>query len=270
MNLSVVIWNMNHWPRSSKQRAEAWAYLRDGLAPDFALVQEAVPPSDVPGVVYSPLTSQNYVWGTAVVVFNPILRVTAIPRRPVATSLVVGELEDNQPGTSAAAIVTLPSGKEIVALSVYGAMEKTGTGKSSATTTVHRILSDLTPLLDSAREPRPMIFGGDLNCSTQFEDADRAAHEAVFARIGAFGLKDWFVASAGQRTHLTDCFCAQAGACAHQRTLRLKNSPDSRPWQTDYVFSHHIGNSTTSMEVINEPIAWGLSDHAPIVLRTDL
>lgn len=42
--MRAVTWNMNHWQRSAEARDLAWAYLREELHADVALVQEAVPP----------------------------------------------------------------------------------------------------------------------------------------------------------------------------------------------------------------------------------
>lgn len=268
MELSIATWNMNHWQRKPDQRADAWAYLKNVVAPDVALVQEAVPPEDLTSSVYQPFPSTHRQWGTAIAVFNPTLQVAPIPRREVTPYLEAGEIEDSQPGTSAVAEITCPDGTQLVVASVYGAIEKAGSGTGYATTTVHRVLSDLTPLLDSSRQRRPVIMGGDLNCSTQIEGPDRAAHHALFARLEAFGLTDWFAQGASERESISDCFCASAGECAHQRTLRHNNDPNSRPWQVDYVFSHHVDASATRLTVIDESAGWALSDHAPIKLTT--
>lgn len=261
---------MNHWQRKPGERAAAWEYLRDVVAPDIALVQEAVPPVELESVVYCPFPSKHRAWGTAVVVFNPDLSVSPVARREVTPYLEPGEIEDSQPGTSAVAEVMSSGGSRFIAISVYSAIERAGNGTSYATTTAHRILSDLTPLLDSARESRPVIVGGDFNCSTQMEGSDRAAEDAVFARIEAFGLTDWFAFSARERERLKDCFCANAGACSHYRTLRHNNDPNSRPWHVDYMFSHHLDRAATLLTVLDEPAAWALSDHAPLMLKTTI
>jgi exonuclease III len=267
--LTVATWNMNHWQRTVEARAAAWTYLRDVLAPDVALVPEAFPPADLTDVVYGPLPSVHGQWGTAVVAFNKALRVTPIQRRTVSPYLP-GDLEGSESGASAAAVIALPNGREFVALSIYGAIEKAGNGTGYATTTVHRILSDLTPLLDSARERRPVVLGGDLNCSTQMEGPDRSAHEVVFARLAAFGLTDLFALTADQRPRLAGCWCARAGECAHQRTLRHCNKEASRPWQIDYLFTHHFADAGAQITVVDNSAAWALSDHAPVILTIAL
>lgn len=268
MDLSIASWNLNHWQRRPEERAAAWEYLRDVVAPDVALVQEAVPPEELTSVVYCPFPSPYRNWGTAVVALNPALQITPLRRREVTPYLEPGDLEDSQPGTSAVAEILCPDGGRFVAISVYGAIEKSGNGTGYATTTMHRVLSDLTSILDSYREPRPVVLGGDLNCSTQLEGPDRAAEHALFARLEAFGLTDCFAESADGRKRLTDCFCVDAGECSHYRTLRHKNDASSRPWHIDYMFSHHLDRAATRLTVIDEPAAWALSDHAPIMLTT--
>jgi hypothetical protein len=62
--LTVAIWNMNHWQRTAEAPPAAWTYLRDVLAPDVALVQEAFPPADLTDAVYEPLPSVHGQWGS--------------------------------------------------------------------------------------------------------------------------------------------------------------------------------------------------------------
>jgi endonuclease/exonuclease/phosphatase family metal-dependent hydrolase len=180
-------------------------------------------------------------------------------------------IEDSHPGASAIAQITVPGVAEpLIVISIYGVIEKAGNGTSYATTSVGRMLSDMTPLLDATRRKAPVLIGGDFNCSTQIERADRAAHEAVFNRLAAFGLADAFAVTAQSRGSIPDCFCARKGACAHQRTLRHSNRTDSRPWQIDYFFTHHIDTDRLSVRVHDDERAWALSDHAPVVLTIDL
>jgi len=47
MRVTLVSWNMDHWKTNKAHRREAWDYLLGDLAPDVALLQEAVPPADL-------------------------------------------------------------------------------------------------------------------------------------------------------------------------------------------------------------------------------
>jgi hypothetical protein len=54
---------------------------------------------------------------------------------------------------------------------------------------VHRILSDLTPLLDGPLWHRT-VLGGDLNVSTQTDKGQRYRAATVFERLESLGLVD--------------------------------------------------------------------------------
>jgi hypothetical protein len=70
-------------------------------------------------------------------------------------------------------------------------LKKVLNGLRYAVTVVHRIPSDITPLLDTARlRGRQTVLGGDLNVSPQMGYADTRAHELVIERIKAFGMID--------------------------------------------------------------------------------
>src|SRR5262249_48377904 len=56
-------------------------------------------------------------------------------------------------------------------------------------TSLHRTLSDLTPILDQNRRRRnSIVFAGDLNASSQFPEPYRKAYQLVHQRIEALGL----------------------------------------------------------------------------------
>src|SRR5207247_2189257 len=94
------------------------------------------------------------------------------------------------PGTYAAAEAAVAGGHVNLA-SVYGMLAfKVRNDVRYSVTTVHRTLSDLTPILDTYRTSLPVILAGDLNISPQIKQPDTAAHQAVIDRIKAFGLID--------------------------------------------------------------------------------
>jgi hypothetical protein len=101
--MRVVTWNMNASFRSDYARAAAWAYLRDALGADIAVVQEAVSPVGL-GAVYRPI-GDGKDWGSAVVTFSPRYSLRPRVRRPIGSVLAAGELCDSRPGTTAVADV---------------------------------------------------------------------------------------------------------------------------------------------------------------------
>jgi len=144
--------------------------------------------------------------------------------------------DDSHPGCVVAADVTLDRGVRCTAVSMYGRQEyrKQIDGEPYrlryAVTAVHRMLSDLTPLVDlhgRARVKAALVLGGDLNVSSQIDPPDRRRHREVLDRFAGLGLQDaWEAAPATLRA--PDCACADE-TCRHVRTHTHRRSP--RPWQ---------------------------------------
>ncbi len=111
-------------------------------------------------------------------------------------------------------------------MSVYGLIEY-----GYAVTTVHRILSDLTPLFDTSNGQR-VVVGGDLNCSTQLAPPHRARHKTVFDRFASLGLVNVTERPLDDAV-LHGCPCVDE-PCRHVRTHF--HSRSKKPWQDDYVF----------------------------------
>src|SRR5690606_9589634 len=98
-------------------------------------------------------------------------------------------------------------GHEVLAVSLYGILEGPLLDNIIySVTSVHRSLSDLTPLLGRSRA-QGVVLGGDLNVTTQLANPDRDAHRAVFARIDAFGLANCTSLRAPSRGALPGCPC---------------------------------------------------------------
>ena len=127
----VISWNMSHWQKSANQRKEAWDYLRS-LEADFALLQETVPPGDLPphSCVYRQGgIDANRKWGSAVVSFDSPIQAVLEAKSRHGKSAV--DLHGTFPGS--VAIATTASGFTLV--SVYTVMEQ-----GYAITTVHKQL----------------------------------------------------------------------------------------------------------------------------------
>ncbi len=262
--LTLVTWNLNHWRQSAASRADAWEYLAGELAEqvewDVALLQECTPPPDWPyPILWSEL--ETYGWGTAVTTRNGTLR-------PVALE------DDSHPGCVVAAEVAL-DGQAFTLASLYGRQEHTKEvdgepyGLKYAITAVHRMLSDLTPLIDQRgrrRRPEPLVLAGDLNISTQLSPPDRERHAGLLRRCAELGLTDgWTVSPDAQRA--PDCDCVAAPDCGHVRTHTHNRS--TRPWQLDYVFANRALEFTSCRTVIDAH-TWQRSDHAPVVAELTL
>jgi exonuclease III len=256
MLLKVATWNMGYWSHK-KVHDEAWGFLMDELAPDIALIQEARPPAgvDPSGMTWCPVKRRNgkvEQWGTGIVTKG----------LPINCLLV----ECSHPGGLVAAEVSIPDHPAVTVISMYGVLESVPHGQAYATTTVHRMLSDLTYLLmgegEYAGKHKNVVLGGDLNISVQCDEMWGGkqrythAHRICFDRIEDFGL--------------TNCYAP----FYNDYVQTMRHSRSSLPWQDDYLFvSRNLAASLKSCVVLNEEYdecIKGFSDHNPVVAGLDI
>jgi len=110
--LRVATWNLNHWRQPLlpvDTRRGAWAHLAGPIGAQVALVQEAVPSVDVPPgrAVYGEIAGHRN-WGSAVVVFDPGVKIEPIRSVRTPWSKRRYLLEGAHPGSVAVARVTVP------------------------------------------------------------------------------------------------------------------------------------------------------------------
>ncbi len=241
MKLKVAAWNMGHWTHR-KESPLAWDYLDNVISPDIALLQEAAPPVERrdKNCLWREITEKKGHWGSGVLTKG--LPLAEVPLKGNA-----------YPGALIVADVTLPDKSNLVAISAYGQLDEHG----YAITTLHRMLSDLTHLLDGKLRAggRPnVIIGGDLNASPQWDDKYHVAtHRIFFQRLEAFGLVDC------QGEHTKD------------RPPTLRHNRSGFPWVIDYVFaSKALAKRVVDRQVVDNPAMHKLSDHNPVVVTFDL
>lgn len=237
---------MGYWFHKNATK-QAWDYLEKHIAADILLVQEAMPPSKRQNefCVWREIGGKNKRGGSGVLTKE--LPITEL------------RLERNDyPGALVVANVTLPDNSVLVVVSVYGQLDRSSYSKHRySTTTLHRMVSDLTRLLDGdlQKRGRPrIIFGGDLNASPQFDDQyGTKTHRNFFQRLEAVDLVD----CQGQFTN------------ARPRTLR--HSKSKFPWVNDYIYtSESLEDKIVKHQVIEQPEMLKLSDHNPVVVTFDL
>jgi endonuclease/exonuclease/phosphatase family metal-dependent hydrolase len=134
---------------------------------------------------------------------------------------------------------------------------------------MHRILSDLTPILDRGRGQPEVLIGGDFNCTTQWEvERDRLMDGTVFNRLRAYGLQDLIAERFDAREQLPDCFCPTQTTCTHVRTLRHRDYADSRPFQCDYLFATPALAQACTVSLLDSDDIWATSDHCAVLATT--
>jgi hypothetical protein len=254
---------MNHWRRRGATRARAWAFLDEVVAADVALLQEAVPPAGRARVI-GPDGSRPTREPTGALVAARDLPIAKLPSVRVSWHRGPVDLLRTLLGSVAVARVTPDDTAPIVFVSVYGAMDP-----GYAVTAMHRVLSDLTPLLDSPTGRR-VVLGGDFACSTQRPTPLRERHRNLFDRIASLGFVDLLSLTKHRRPRLRGCPCGD-GECAHVRTVRSKKT--RVPWHDDYLFA----TRPLSDKVVlcrqwdtGEPDPWSFSDHCPVVADLEL
>lgn len=240
MALSILTWNMDHWKRTREQREGAWDYLSRNVSADILLLQECAPPMQDNGpfrVLYRRLDDKKS-WGSAVATRG--LPLDEVPFR------------NGNPGAVIAADVGLLNGLVLTVVSLYGRFDE----DSYVTTGLHRVLSDLTPLLWTERNRRLFIVAGDYNASTQWDERypnQDPSHQIFFDRLEDLSLVD----------------CTRRHFKQHRQTHR--HSGSDFPWQNDYIHaSGRLAEKMVRCEVLDDERVRGLSDHNPVVATFDV
>lgn len=254
-DLRIVAWNMARNPA-------AWAAL-DRLSADVALLNEAEVPPDRPAIHSASGThgrdGKRRPWSAAITSRFPMRPITdARPTWRQRTREV--PFECSRPGSWVAARIDVPSGG-LTAVSLYGLMDEI------SDSSLHRSLSELSPVFDDPRYADSVVLGGDLNTGTQWPAAEanwKARDRGVLERIEAYGTIDCIRATRPPG-RLKSCQCTDGEACQHVRTRLDPRHPDV-PYQTDYLFATRTARlRLTRCEVLATPEWFALSDHAPVV-----
>jgi exonuclease III len=270
--MRIATWNMDHWRRPADLRLRAWAYLRNQVRPDVALLQETNPIGQFPGLVYRSegihddrsSEPKDLGWGSAVVSFGPSLRRLDSAVSPFRSD--PNPILRTFPGS--VAVAEIQGAQPLVVVSAYGVIDR-----GYADSTVHRILSDLAPLVDERRS-RGIVIAGDLNITSQWSSKHRSflkgRHEEclardlnLFERFEVLGFHNLVLRS---DSPLPGCECHAGTNCRHVQTQRHERS--SFPWQNDYIFvTSDILERKPVLEVFDQEEAWELSGHCPIVIE---
>ncbi|MDR3230228.1 MAG: endonuclease/exonuclease/phosphatase family protein, partial [Synergistaceae bacterium] len=217
---------------------ESWDYLFHSLKADIVLAQEMGDPEKVcpyPFVYWNKIGG-NRDWGSGIA--------SKLNLTPVDIELTLPEFH----GAIAIANIFAEARHPVTLISLYGLLDKLG----YSITNLHRMLSDLTPLLNGHLQERLFILGGDLNADVQIDPQNRTphSHRILFARIRDFGLIDYL-------------------AKFHKYPVQtLRHARSKIPWQNDYLYaskSLSAENVLLHADVIGDLALFPLSDHNPVV-----
>ena len=268
MDIKVVAWNV-------AQNAKALSITAAVRGADIYLLNEAPPGLELGDLIMKAddrtialdcpheegLCTCNRKWSAAVAVPPPHSAERIKDARRSDSGRVL-RFEPSRRGSWVAARVSLETGEQVTAISLYGLR-----GGERSDESVHRSLSELSPVFDHERYGRLLVLGGDLNTLARAEIGSRtlARDQSVLDRITkGFDLRDLLAQDIRKqgRGPLEECGCGYGPDCEHIWTFRHKDSPTTK-YQDDYLFaSSELAERLDRCEAL--PFT-GASDHAPIV-----
>jgi endonuclease/exonuclease/phosphatase family metal-dependent hydrolase len=263
----IVSWNLNERPPGDPNK---WAYLRDELHADVALLQESVVPADV-RATYRPSgiagrDGADRRWGSAVVAVTDAVTITPVGLANGSwrgRRLGVAPLDCVSRGHVSVALVTV-AGEQFTVVSAYGLMEF-----GYASGSLLRTLADLEPLFDDPELGARVLLAGDWNIGTWWSgrDAKYAVREkAALDLVAAYGLVDCLDRDLPVgRGRLENCPCELGDDCRHIWTY--KKAGTDAAYMDDYMFATPELAARLASVCVAPDWDWNarLSDHAPLV-----
>jgi endonuclease/exonuclease/phosphatase family metal-dependent hydrolase len=268
---SVLVWNLALGSRPKRDANANWAQLKHLMAEQgaqVALLNETKVPLGT-RAIHEPEGTRGRdgkprPWSTAVLSewkVDPITDARPINYRGQPRMLL--PFENSRPGSWTAAMVHIPDGQPVTCIALYGLLD------DLSDASVHRSLSEVSPVFSDKRYNDRVILGGDLNLTTQWPNRDRLLDRArgVLERIEAYGLIDCLKLKRPDG-RLSGCTCT-LDPCTHTRTKWDSQRDDGGyPHQMDYLFASRRlveADGLVRCEAL-DPERWNAySDHAPIV-----
>jgi hypothetical protein len=195
------------------------------------------------------------------------VRARALSRR---NRLVDIPFTNSRPGTWIAATVRIGA-ESITCVSLYGLIEEL------TDASMHRSLSEISPIFSDPEHSESVLLGGDFNISTGLADPSaRERSRIVLDRIRAYGLVDCLPRwrEDQQLPPMAGCRCDDE-PCRHTLTRLTPNKRGAEvPWQerspiqVDYLFASE-GLASQLDEIIEiPPDEWErYGDHSPIIAK---
>jgi hypothetical protein len=176
---------------------------------------------------------------------------------------------NSRPGTWIAATVKSRD-QSIASISLYGLIEEL------TDASMHRSLSEISPIFGDPAHRELVLLGGDFNIGTGLADPSaRRRSKIVLDRIEAYGLVDCLATWREKRDlpGIPGCSCGD-DPCRHTVTRVAPTQKPGVPWekrnpvQVDYLFATETLAEELDDVVELPPEEWEMySDHRPIIAR---
>lgn len=227
--MKIVTWNLGFWQHRATH-CEAWAYLRNQIEPDLALLQE-VSPTKLNNNEYMLFKQVRQNWGTALYTRN-----MALEELPLA---------EEYPGRVSAALFKTAAEQEIMGMSVHAPIID-----QRVFPYLDRIFDEIEKIVSG----RTFIVGGDLSTARLAEKIwPRHGHGPFFERIANSIFSD----------------CHQNLHGREEQTFFRDNSKYPFQDDHLFV-SHDLAGRVKSCYVLNNAVVRSLSDHISLVVEIDV
>lgn len=190
-------------------------------------------------------------------------------RRPHRAKIVDIPFTNSRPGSWIAATVAMEN-EPITCVSLYGLIEEL------TDASMHRSLSEISPIFSDPNYKELVLLGGDFNVSTALADPSaRERSRLVLDRIKAYGLVDCLAKWRKEKglPRLPGCGCEDE-ECHTLTRLTPNKSGEKLPWQertsaqVDYLFASKPLADRLDEVVEIPPEEWEpFSDHGPIIAK---
>jgi hypothetical protein len=268
--IRLLSWNVD--------RLALWGQLAAELV-DVALLQEAPEPPAGIGLEVHPAPSEGE-WRTVGWKSRPwrtaIARVAGdVELRPIATAGVESEdrtrLTVSRPGTLTAADVLREGERLFTVVSWYATWEHPPGDDAllGADASAHRLLSDVSALVNSPRGHR-LVIAGDLNLLHGYGEGGNpywgGRYATVFDRAEAMGLR--MVGPRHPNGRRADPWPAELpiDSLAVPTYHTGRQGPTGATRQLDFVFASAVMADRIEVTALNHPQEWGPSDHCRLLI----
>lgn len=222
--LRVITWNLGYWQHRTAHE-KTWAYLRNELKPDLALLQEAHPVElcDEEHMLFKKIHQD---WGTAVYTRNMPLK--EFP------------LESKYPGRTATAQLELEQDKEAIVISIHAPIIG---GR------IFPHLDEIFQEVEKAVSGKTFIIGGDLNTARLAETVwPGHGHGPFFQKLAKSIFFD----------------CHHKLHTNEEQTYFRPNSKHPFQDDHLFV-SHNLADHVKSCHALSNETTRSISDHVPLV-----